>query len=129
MVLKKIFILALFPALFACSQVNENPTDCSEFKTGEYTFSESSEIRILRTETYQKEFSMADAGFIDEYGIEWTSPCAYKLWLINTSHPQDLEFEKGDTMYVQITATSPKGYAFKAAAGDKIFERELYRIN
>jgi hypothetical protein len=129
MVIKKILAIALVSALSSCSEVNENPTDCSEFITGEYTFSESSDVRILRTETYQKEFSMSDEGFIDEYGIEWTSSCAYKLWLINTSHPQDLDFKKGDTMYVQITATSPRGYAFKAATGDKIFERELYRIN
>ncbi len=126
---KQFMMLASLIGFISCSQVEENPTDCSEFKTGEFTFSESSNVRILRADGYQKEFSMDDAGFIDEYGIQWTSSCAYKLWLKSTTHPQDLDFEIGDTMYVEITATSPKGYAFKAATGDKIYERELYRLN
>jgi len=121
-------IICLISIVVGCSDVVENPTDCSEFKTGEFTFSETSDVRIIRTETYQKEYSEHEDGFIDTYGIEWTSSCSYKLWLEHTTHPDDLSMKHGDTMFVQITATSPKGYSFKAAMREKIFERELHRL-
>jgi len=125
---KSVLLLAVACCFFACSSVTENPTNCSDFKTGEFTFSENSDVRIIRTETYQKEYSTADGGFIDRYGIEWISSCEYKLWLESTTHPEDLDMEDGDTMYVQITAYSPKGYSFKAAFREKIFERDLYWV-
>ena len=129
MALVRIAVVMLCASLLlACSSVVENPTDCSAFKTGEFTFSETSDVRILRTEDYQKEYSTDEDGFIDTYGIAWTSSCSYKLWLESTTHPDDLDMKHGDTMFVQITATSPKGYSFKAAMRDKIFERDLYRV-
>lgn len=129
LVIKNLAAFLLLFSAYSCSEVNDNPTDCSAFKTGEFTFSEKSDVRIIRTESYQKEFSMKDEGFVDKYGISWTSSCSYKLWLLETSHPQDLDFNIGDTMFVEITATSPKGYSFKAAAGSKLFERDLYIVH
>lgn len=127
--MKQIIVLASIIGLTSCSSVTENPTDCSEFVTGEFTFSENSNVRIIRTETYQKEYSTEEDGFIDTYGIKWVSSCEYQLWLENTTHPEDLDMKHGDTMYVKITASSPRGYSFKAAFREKIFERDLYKIN
>ena len=126
--IKHVLVVISICGLFSCSSITENPSDCSEFTTGEFTFSENSNVRIIRTETYQKEYSTAEDGFIDTYGITWTSSCEYKLWLKTTTHSEELDMKHGDTMYVKITASSPKGYSFKAAFREKIFERDLYRI-
>jgi len=115
----------LVSTILGCSQVNNNPTDCSEFKTGEFTFSEKSDVRIIRKDGIQKEYSTANSGFIDEYQIEWTSPCSYKLWLVKTNQSKGLDFSDTDTLFVEITSTAPKGYTYKAAKNGEIFEGQM----
>lgn len=121
-----IFILALTFLHAACNS-SPTKTDCKAFKTGEFTFNSKSAVRIIRTETTQKEYSLED-DFIDEFKIDWIDDCTYILTLLSTNKPDTDYLIPGDQMQVRITKTASKGYEYEAKSKLKNFRGTLVKV-
>ena len=120
------FIALIFcsTALWSCS----DEINCDQFRKGEFSFTKNSSVRILRTESTQKEFDL-NSDWVEIYDIHWTGPCSYYLTLQSTTDPEGTTFQKGDTMWVEITATQDEIYSFTAATDQQIFENTMIKLN
>lgn len=102
--------------------------NCEQFREGEFSFTKNSTVRIIRTSSTQKEFDLKN-DWVEIYDIHWTGPCSYYLTLQSTTDPEGTTFQKGDTMWVEITATQDEMYSFTAATNQQIFENTMIKLN
>ena len=110
--MKRILVGIAALSLFGCG--GNDTVNCSKFRTGEFTFSEKSKVRILRTETTQKEYSQRSGeDFIDEYSINWIDSCTYSAKLVKTNHPEGTSMSIGDSMVVTIMRSKNNKYEWQ----------------
>lgn len=112
---KHVFLSILLLIVFACKQPPQR--DCSDFKTGEFTFTttingEEKTTRFSRTlEMEVDEFE----GKIDSSTVRWINDCEYVLRNMN---PKNKEEEK--SIHIKILTTTDSSYTFEYnAIGDK----------
>lgn len=110
--------------LFSC---NSEP-NCSSFKTGEFSYTEDSSIRIVRDENTQKEFDI-HSDWVETYAIHWTGSCSYYLTYISSTDPEGSSFKQGDTMWVEITNTANDSYTFTAATKKDVYNNTMIKID
>lgn len=101
---------------------------CRFYQKGEFTFTKKSQVRIVRNDSVQTEYSL-EADWMDRYYIEWISDCEYKLYLKETNRPDGLDFSKTDTMWVTIIETTPASYRYKAFKTGRTFEGSMIKLN
>ncbi|NEQ49940.1 MAG: hypothetical protein F6K11_07385 [Leptolyngbya sp. SIO3F4] len=114
----------LIIATLVLPSCSEKALLCSDFHDGEFTFSASSNVRILREGDRQTEYSLED-DFVDKYRILWIDSCTYQAVLEETNRPEDLDFRSNDTLTVTIIETAEKGYRYTASKPGKTFEGTL----
>ena len=130
-VLVFVFIAIAYQYFFADKLAAQKEIQCDRFKTGEFTFSEKSKIRIVRNDSIQTEFSLTESdeeAFIDKYNIHWINDCTYYLTLRSTNRPEGLDFSMQDTMTVVISATKDYMYEYSAFKQGKTFQGTIIKI-
>lgn len=111
--------------LVACT----SEKDCKPFKTGEFSYTKNSTVRIIRNDSIQKEFDL-EADWKEITRIHWTGACSYYLTLVESNQPEGTSFKKGDTLWVEITNTKgDEAYSFSAALKGELFENTMIKLN
>lgn len=128
------FIVFFAVAFTGCQSEGQQPNKntCGYFKVGTFKYAGSEDIRVERTKDRQIEYNLhGDGGYIytDYYHIEWVGDCEYYLTLDSTDHAHDLNFTKGDTMWVKINEVSRTSYSFTAVKGSETFTGELKKTD
>lgn len=124
--MKKLPIALVFMFVFACKQPPQR--DCSDFKTGKFSFTttingEEKKTIFYRTETIEvDEFE----GKKDSSSIRWINDCEYVL---KNLHPKNKAEEK--SIHIKILTTTDSSYTFEYnAIGDKRkFKGTAYKIH
>jgi hypothetical protein len=126
--MKNLLIAILSLSLISCTR-SEN-VNCSKFKTGEFTFSEKSKVRILRSDSIQKEYSQKSGeDFIDEYAINWIDSCTYSAKLIKTNHPEGTSMNVGDSMVVTIMRSKDNKYEWQGMVNGEMKKGIMIKLN
>ncbi len=119
----------LFFALLAViTQSCDSAQQCSTFKNGVFSYTQQSDVRIVRDSTSQKEYSLSH-DFVDEFYVNWTGECSYFLTYKSSNNPEGTAFADGDTMFVEIQEVHESGYTFKAYHKGKVFENTMIAID
>ncbi|KAB1066153.1 hypothetical protein [Salibacter halophilus] len=126
--MKNLLIGVLAFSLIGCAE-SEN-VNCSKFKTGEFTFSEKSKVRILRSDSIQKEYSQnSGEEFIDEYSINWIDSCTYSAKLIKTNHPEGTSMSIGDSMVVTIMRSKDNKYEWQGMVNGEMKKGIMIKLD
>ncbi len=114
--------------LAACNSGASGEKDCAAFKTGDFRYAGSDDIRVVRTDSIQTEYSLNPSyRFTDKYRIGWEDNCTYFLTLLSTDRPEGLDFGKDDTLWVKIDRITRKGYTFVAMKKGATYKGELIK--
>lgn len=130
-VLAFVLIAIGYHFLFADKLAQQEEIQCKKFKTGEFTYSEKSNIRVIRDAHTQTEYNVnagSSEDFIDKYNIHWQDECTYFLTLKSTNRPEGLDFSEQDTLWVTITATNDYIYEYSAFKTGKTFQGSLIKL-
>lgn len=119
--------LSLLVVAFLVGSCGPGEPDCKAFHKGEFSYSRQSDVRIVREESRQTEYSITD-DFVDRFQVIWTDECSYQLILEETNRPADLDFTKEDTLFVTITASDANSYTYTAYKTGKSFEGQMIRV-
>ena len=121
------FLLILgLATCFSCS----SDLDCKSFRTGEFKLGTTSDVRILRTEDLQKEYSNnPDEDFIDVYSIRWPDECTYVATVRETNRPAGHELTVGDSMLIKIIKTSGAKYEWEGHTKGDIKKGIMIKID
>lgn len=123
---KHVFLGIPLLFVFACKQPPQR--DCSNFKTGVFSFTTTinGEEKTTRfTRTMDMEIDKFE-GKIDSSTVRWINDCEYVL---RNMHPKNKEEEK--SIHIKILTTTDSSYTFEYnAIGDKRkFKGTAHKIN
>lgn len=123
--MKPIITLAI---LFLSIGINAQTTDCSDFKTGKFTYPDTNaeDFVIHKTVKYQLA-SFPKKGWEVASKITWLSDCSYQLEHIGTNNPQ-MEAIIGMKYVVNIVKINGNSVTLRAEAHGKTAEKELVKL-
>lgn len=105
--MRPLFYLLLLFSLGSCYEVERN---CSDFKTGTFTFeavsgTEVFTTRIVRNDSIEVEYYQEK---VDTAAIRWINDCEYVLRKL---HPKNMSEEKA--IHIKILTTRDNTYSFE----------------
>lgn len=109
--------LTLIFVVIGFSSIAQN---CNEVKTGTYVIENKNYggSLLIRTEFSQEEI-VENLGIHTKFDLIWTDECNYVLFNRNVIKKGGYEFPEAkttDSLFVEITDITPKGYTFQASS-------------
>lgn len=124
--MKKLLTALVFVSIFSCKQPPQR--NCSDFKTGKFSFTATINGEEKKTIFYRTEAIEVDEfeGKMDSSSIRWINDCEYVL---KNLHPKNKAEEK--SIHIKILTTTDSSYTFEYnAIGDKRkFKGTAYKID
>lgn len=125
------FLLLASFFLLGCAEKPQKATDmnCKRFAEGTFRYAGvKDDVQITRTATEQTEHSPS-RNFTDTYAVSWISPCEYYLILKETTQPEALKMQVGDTLRVEITNLTSSAYEFVSIFKGDTLQATLRQVN
>lgn len=122
--------LALVVVLFTnCSGEKPESKGCAFFKNGEFSYTESSTVRIIRKDSLQIEYSIDPQNpFQDTSIVTWKSPCVYYLSYKGSSNKESLDWDTSEPIKVEIVKIQKNRYWFTASTSKFTKENQLIKL-